>query len=696
MKKGIKFKIILLVTLTLVISNLFVSISMSNISEKFLTNSAQRELAMISENVANQVKAVNDREFYTLKAIAALSFVSDPSLSLEEKTEQLQQIALKTSGQYVAIAIYDKNGNTIRVDGTRANYAEEDYFTAAISGSNFVSSPAEDPADGRVIMFYSVPVYDEAGEICGALVSVIDGGFLSETVKKIELTGGLHPTVLDMTSGFVIGNANTADQTMQGDSMDELDPDSSIARVLGAAISGATGVDTFRDPALKKEMIATYRPVGGECKWAVFAAVPLEIYVRDLHSLSRVITGCTLFAIILSIIISYIVVHSVIKPLVSVKKSINEIASGNADLTKRIEQKTHDEIGEVVAGFNKFTDTLQNIVHNLKNTDSNLTVAGENLTASTQDTSASITQILANIDSMHQQISLQSNSVTETAGAVNEIASNIDSLKRMIENQSAGISQASSAVEEMIGNINSVNSSMNKMASSFEDLTERAQHGSERQLTVNDKIEQIKNQSQSLHEANAAISAIAEQTNLLAMNAAIEAAHAGDAGKGFSVVADEIRVLSETSSQQSRTIGEQLSNIEESITSVVEASLQSSEAFSSVTAKIRETDQLVRQIRAAMEEQTLGSEQINQALHSMNDSSAEVRTASTEMAEGNKQILNEVHNLQNSTDQMLSSMEEMKQGARKINETGVALTEISKRVQESIEQIDSEINLFKV
>ena len=121
-------------------------------------------------------------------------------------------------------------------------------------------------------------------------------------------------------------------------------------------------------------------------------------------------------------------------------------------------------------------------------------------------------------------------------------------------------------------NITSVNSSVEKMAESFGQLLENSKIGSKKQENVNEKIKQIESQSKILQDANQAIGSIASQTNLLAMNAAIEAAHAGESGKGFSVVADEIRKLSETSTVQSKTISEQLKKIQNSIHDIISAS----------------------------------------------------------------------------------------------------------------------------
>lgn len=407
-------------------------------------------------------------------------------------------------------------------------------------------------------------------------------------------------------------------------------------------------------------------------------------------------------AALLVVAVAFFVISSfvVVAPLKIVSESVHRIASGSADLSKRIKPPATRELYAIADGFNRFSEKMQQIVIEIKKSRTELDSAGKELEETARETTASVTQILSSINNSSGLIDKESGSVHEAVAAIQGISDDIENLEQMIETQSSGINQASAAVDQMIGNIGSVDSSMGKMAAKFEELSENISQGIVQQKNVNTKVEQIKTESEMLNDANLVIASIAEQTNLLAMNAAIEAAHAGEAGKGFSVVADEIRKLSETSSEQSKTIGNKLKNITESIGIAVELSGNSIASFSSVTDELSVTESLVNQIKSAMQEQTIGSSQINDALRSMNDSTLEVRSAvkaaSSSMIEKSGKILKDMEIIENAMSVIKGSMVYMTSGTKSINEGSGALSEISDSIKASIEKIGTQIDKFQV
>lgn len=592
------------------------------------------------------------------------------------------------------IMIAGPDGYTYNDIGTRTDISTRDYFQAIMKEGKdeYIDDPVVSKTTGESVV-HITKALKANGKTIGMVAGVVNLKKINEVVNSIKIGESGYAWLL-ASDGLCMAHPQS-DFIMQKNFINGLSAGFEDMQELAQSIvSGSSGYGWVNGYPTGKDLIVYHGFT--LTKWGFAITVPDHQVYALVTKMQKQMIAFAVFVIVLLVALGSVLLLRALKPLGVVQKAINGIASGNADLTQRIEIKANNEIGHVVGGFNKFIEKLQSIIGDVKASKEELGVAGEDMKASTQDTSSAITQIIANIESVRRQIVNQSASVEETAGAVNQIASNITSLEHMIGNQAAGVEQASAAVEEMIGNISSVNQSVEKMAASFSDLQQTAQSGFAKQQDVNDRIKQIEEQSAMLQEANLAIAAIAEQTNLLAMNAAIEAAHAGDAGKGFSVVADEIRKLSETSSSQSKTIGDQLNNIKESIGSVVSASLESSSAFEAVSTKIRDTDQLVSHIKSAMEEQNEGSKQISEALHSMNDSSIEVRNASAEMNEGNKAILDEVRRLQEATAVMKGSVDEMSAGATKINETGAALSGISDKVQNAIDKIGNQIDLFKV
>ncbi|MDO4506993.1 MAG: methyl-accepting chemotaxis protein, partial [Spirochaetales bacterium] len=589
------------------------------------------------------------------------------------------------------VAFVDKEGNFDSDIGSHTNVKDRDYYQAIMVQKKdfYVDDPVTSKTTGKTVLHVCRPV-DVNGDRIGFFCAVILIEHLNHIVDGVHVgktgIGTLYAS--DHNPIATSGNMDSI-QLARNDKVNS-------ARI-DALIESFNGKTTVFYEKLPEEMMLIYAPVD-HAKWYItFVMNASEVFATSNATSRLIVTFSVVSAIVLLLVIA-VLINSAIKPLVIVEKAINEIATGNADLTKRIELKgkNNNEIGRVVEGFNNFSEKLQGIVTTMKNSKNDLDRSGSDLKASTEDTSASITQIIANIESMGNSIGSQADSVHQTAGAVNEIASNIESLNRMIEGQSASVTQAASAVEQMIGNINSVNNSVSRMATSFNDLEKKASEGVQKQEDVNSKILTIASESQALQEANAVISSIANQTNLLAMNAAIEAAHAGEAGKGFSVVADEIRKLSETSAEQTKTIGDQLQKIAVNIEDIVNVSKDAAEAFALVSSGMNDTSNLVQEIKNAMDEQAEGSKQISEALGHMNDSSAQVKNASEEMSEGNKAILEEIRNLQDATTAMKSGMEEMSTGATKINETGAALSGISQQMADAISDIGEQVDQFKV
>ena len=698
MRRTVNSKILTIMTFSVIICSIAIGFLSIHVSRRALDKSIKNNLLEIGDRAAAEIKSINDAEFIMLHALAELPEIKSEDVSIAEKCAIFQGIVQKNPNKYENIAFYDTEGNTSLPNGVALQLKGKPYIEDPVrTGNYYIDDPRFSTVNDSILMFMSVPVYNNYGKAIGCVVSVIRGDVLNEIAKGIEIIEGNHVNIVNTKSRQIIARGIDASEEDNDQIEDRiiLENTTDFALVFEKICNRERGIDFYRDEETGKTKIASFCPVEGY-DWAVLCPAPYAYFIKEIKNLSYNLVITTIIVVIITVLLTIAFNKKILSSLKNLTNSIIDISEGNADLTKRMDETSTDEIGDVVKGFNIFVEKVHTIMTQINNSKDELISNGQKLVDATFDTSASITEIIANIESVHKQISYSSDSVSTTADSVTDIARNIDALERLIENQSMGVAQASAAIEQMISNISSVNNSVDMMALSFKELFDKTTEGTKLQVIVNDKIQQIKEQSETLQEANQVIATIAEQTNLLAMNAAIEAAHAGEAGKGFSVVADEIRKLSETSTEQSNTIGKQLENISYSIAEVVDQCNKSNDTFVEVTSKIQSTDRLVQQIKLAMNEQNHGSIQINDSLHIMNDSTLDVRTASKEMSEGNKVVIENIKRLEDITDQISQSMNEMSIGAKKINETGNGLKDISNKMHRSVISIGAQVDLFKI
>ena len=621
---------------------------------------------------------------------------SDAALTGSKETfvEWMKGRRTHQNGVYDDLFFVDRDGIPYWMDGRvgeEGQMRSRDYHHAIIFNDeeSCIATIETSEKSGKHVLPIARAVKDDEDNCYGYVLGLVDMDQIADEINSYKVGQGGHFFFTDRANTIIVHKNRDMISKDIFDVYHDIAICSKIAKENEVKSSfvecEVDGVDS----------VTFVAPIPSLSSTIGFTIPKAEIYVANRRTqLVIVLLGISI-AVVVSLII-IIALSGVIGRVKKIGGLIDELSTGEADLTVQLQMKRNDEIGKLIVSVNKFLSKFHSIMRNIKVSEENLTQAGEVLVKEIETTTSTIIQMAENIGLVHNQVQNQSSSINSSATAMTQISKNIESLDGMIQGQASSVVEASASVEQMIGNINSVDKSVIRMVEEFTVLELDTKNGIEKNSSVNELIQKINEQSVAMMDANETIQSIAEQTNLLAMNAAIEAAHAGEAGKGFSVVADEIRKLAETSAEQSNNISEELTNIQQGIERVVIASSESEQSFQAVSQRINLTADLIAQIRSAMEEQQAGSQQILEALQAMNDSTTEVRGAGAEMSRGGDAIIHDVSSIQDSMNNIEKAVSEINAGTNFVNESTKELRNISAQLNVAIKRIKDDVDLFKV
>lgn len=397
-------------------------------------------------------------------------------------------------------------------------------------------------------------------------------------------------------------------------------------------------------------------------------------------------------AIILAL--GLVIVRSISKPIEILLPFATKVAAG--DLSENAEIKGKNEIGRIGRSVLELVEGLNRLLGGAKGKVALLAREGDLLAANVSETSSAVNEIDASLASTRRQLDEQTRAVGETAGAVEQLARAIDSLSDRTGEQNELLAQASAAVEEMIANINSVSANSEKAQGSMTELLGMSKEGKARLDEVSAAVAQIMGYSDSLQAAAKAVSDIAAKTNLLAMNAAIEAAHAGEAGAGFAVVADEIRGLAERAAGQAKQIAKDLGSVKASIGGVGDKAGVAVRSFTEILGQAGRVANIVLEVKSSMEEQRQGGSQILESLRSLNDISRVVDEGAGEMKAGNETVLGQVEKLRDANRLVNDNTAEIAKGANDINKAVHAILDLAAENKRLVEELRGEMERYKL
>ncbi|WP_010444038.1 methyl-accepting chemotaxis protein [Vibrio rotiferianus] len=610
MRSSIKLKIqIAIAVIIAIVSGVQAWVSVNQLRDE-TTSTLSREMENIS--------ASTNRYISDWLAIRSEMMLANEDVILDSTDADREMLLTKRAGQFLSVYAGFSDGSIAYGDKTESWPADYDprtrpWYKDAMAKSGLIITEPYQDFDGSIVVSFAKAFNQGKQGVLAADLAVTD---IIDEVLNIQLDNDGFAFLVDGKNNIVAYQ----DAKLSQKPLTTLNPELSAASMN--KLSQDAQLATISWPNQGEKLIYVAKVPNTDWSLGI-----VEDKQMAYASVSEQVTFTAIASIVLYLIIAAIstyVITRLLKPLQTLSTALEELSQGEGDLTQRIKIERMDEIGELATHVNQFLAQMQTMLKGI--------VENSELLSAQANQANELSAMAAG------RVEHQQNDVNQIATAIHEMSATAAEVASHAELTASASQNSASACQD----------GQNVIQKNREAIVELAEQVSDAASVISE----LEANTQSINQILSTIQGIAEQTNLLALNAAIEAARAGEQGRGFAVVADEVRVLSQRthgSTEEIRTMIETLQgntklavNSMQTSTSLADTSVdyaqQAHDSLTSITNSITEINDMAMQIASAAEEQRAVSEDISRNTQGIKDDADMIAEQSLKSSEGARQM----------------------------------------------------------
>ena len=630
------------------------------LSNQSLTREADVISAQTGRTAALEVEKIFQRQ---IQYVAGISKNTGIIYGDREARTQILDRMFQDSKGFAMLAFSDVNGQAFSNKGKDMDRSDRDYIKAVRETKQpFVTGPSISGSTGKLITVIAYPVMDEAGQLVGILYGTVELDEISNMVGGIRFFASGRVFLADQ-EGKVIADGQHPEDVGQRDLSVEQSTKENDARLVQAFASAKeqkTQVSTEYVAADGVESEAVVTPVElGYRTWLAVATAPLSEIRAEAAHLVRTMAIAALVMLVGLAAILWMVAGKIAMPAVKLLEECSIINSG--DLREReLCVVSDDEFGKLAQGFADMRNSMRKLLRQIQIHAEKVSASAEELTDASHQSAEASNQVAVSVTDIAGGIAAQSDSAAAadaTARTVAEhavsVADNANALSMVTSMAVERVADGRTSIQKIVASMETINESATKVQASISELARRS-----------DEISNIVD----------LITGIAAQTNLLALNAAIEAARAGEQGKGFAVVADEVRKLAEESANSSQQIAALVARIQDEMNGAVEASRQSTESVASSIESVHEADGIFESIRLSIEALAGGIAEVSNNIGDISSGVQGMQKNADDISSISKENANRTQAVSATTEEQSASNQEIAAATRSLSELAEQLT----------------------